>query len=366
VWLPGCQPRPARVSLGVAMTSNTHAAAILAAREINASGGIGGARLDLVGLDWPALQSPFDPAATLDVAHQFAAEGTLLAVVGHSDSATTLAAAAVYNRLHVPQIVTIATNPAITGIGEWTYRLCLSDAAQGPALAEYAVHEWKKRRIAIFYVDDAYGRGLAQRFEERARALGAVIVGSVMHRNHIQPDDEETIRLAIARLKRESPPDLIALFQRVAAAQWTLQAIRESGLTVDTIGGDNLAQNILATADPTLTDRLVVSQFLDLASGGARAASFARNYRASTGEDPDYSQAFAYDAVYLFRDAVREGGYTRAGVKAFLDRLIQERRPVHGAGGTFTFNADHDAQRRLYIADVRGSRFHVIKSLPVP
>jgi CheY-like chemotaxis protein len=33
----------------------------------------------------------------------------------------TLSAAPVYNRHHIPQIVTIATNPAITGIGPWTF-----------------------------------------------------------------------------------------------------------------------------------------------------------------------------------------------------------------------------------------------------
>src|SRR6185503_187532 len=131
------------------------------------------------------------------------------AVIGHSDSASTLSAASFYNQQKIPQIVTIATNPAITNIGEWTYRLCLSDAAQGPALAEYAVKDWGKRRIAVFYVNDDYGRGLAQLFEKH---------------------DYQMIQSSLKFIKAQGEPDLIVLFQRIAAAEWTIKAIRDAGL----------------------------------------------------------------------------------------------------------------------------------------
>ncbi|MDO8836080.1 MAG: ABC transporter substrate-binding protein, partial [Vicinamibacterales bacterium] len=211
--LASCGGRPDRVVLGVGLTATNHAAMALAAKEINESGGIGGVPLVLDGLEASGPRQSFDPADVLALANQFVANRDLLAVVGHSDSSATLAAAAVYNAHQLPQIVTIATNPAITGIGQWTYRLCLSDAEQGPALADYAVSRWQKRRIAVFFVNDAYGNGLAEQFEKRALGLGAELVGSVMHRNFLQPDDHETIRLAIARMKATVQPDLIVLFQ---------------------------------------------------------------------------------------------------------------------------------------------------------
>lgn len=359
-----CDARPPRVVVGIGMARNIHPAVVLAVKEINAAGGIDGVPLELDGLDDPGIGDRFDPVTTLALANRFVHNEGLVAVIGHSDSASTLSAASVYNANAVPQIVTIATNPAITGIGPWTYRMCLSDAAQGPALADYAVRQWGKRRIAIFLVNDDYGIGLSERFEERARSLGAEIVATVLHRNTLQPDDAATIRVALERMTRETRPDLLVLFQRVAAARQTMQAIREAGLQVDLLGGDNLAQQSLADA-PELLSGFRVSQFFAADSGDARAGAFARAYQAAEGRSPDYSQAFAYDAVYLLRDAIAQGGYRRAGVKAYLDGLVRRQTAIQGVGGTFTFGADHDARRPLYVAEVRDKSFHVISSVPI-
>lgn len=352
-----CHARPSRVVFGIGMATNARDAVSLAAGEINAQGGVGGVPLELVGSE------QYNPAITLGWANRFVANKDLLGVIGHSDSASTLSAAAIYNRSGVPHLVTIATNPAITGTGPWTYRLCLSDAAQGPALAEYAVTDWKKRRIAIFFVNDDYGRGLAQRFETRARELGAEIVTSVMHRNTLQEDDKGMIRAALGRLRTGPHADLIALFQRVNASEWTLQAIHDAGLDVDALGGDTLAQYALAAFSPPLTEGLRVSQFFYLDSANPRAVEFAKNFHTLTGSDPDYSQAFAYDAVYLLRDAVLQGGYTRAGVRTYLDRLVAQATTIQGVGGPFTLGPDHDARRPLYIAEIHDKGFRVLQTI---
>lgn len=361
--LVSCSGRPDRVVVGVGLTPSNHAALALAAKEINDSGGIGGVPIVLDGLSTSGNQQSFEAPAVLALANQFVANRDLLAVVGHSDSSATLSAAAVYNAHQLPQIVTIATNPAITGIGQWTYRLCLSDAEQGPALADYAVSTWKKRRIAVFFVNDAYGNGLAEQFEKRALDLGAELVGSVMHRNVLQADDHETIRLAIARMKATLQPDVIVLFQRVEAAVWTIRAIREAGITAAILGGDNLAQYSLPGDLQDLADGVRVSLFFHADPADARGQAFRAAYRAATGAEPDYSQAFGYDAIYLLRDAVLHGGYSRAGVKAYLDTLIREGTDITGVGGRFSLKANHDARRPLHIAEVRGGVFQMIDSV---
>lgn len=363
--LVSCGGRPDRVVIGVGLTASNHAAMALAAKEINDSGGIGGVPLVLDGLETSGNRQTFDAAGVLALANQFVDNRDLLAVVGHSDSSATLSAAAVYNAHQLPQIVTIATNPAITGIGQWTYRLCLSDAEQGPALADYAVSVWQKRRIAVFFVNDAYGNGLAEQFEKRALGLGAELVGSVMHRNVLQPDDHDTIRLAIARMKATVQPDLIVLFQRVEAAAWTIRAIREAGLTAAILGGDNLAQYSLVRDLRELSNGVRVSLFFHADPADARGQQFRQAYRAATGAEPDYSQAFGYDAIYLLRDAVLQGGFTRAGVKAYLDALVKGGVEVAGVGGRFSLKANHDAQRPLHIAEIRGGAFEVLESVTI-
>ena len=354
--------RPERAVLGVALTQNSHAGVELAAKEINAGGGINGVPIELMGLEWKGAA---DAADLLKWAQRFAETKDLLAVIGHSDSSSTLSAAAIYNQHKVPQIVTIATNPAITNIGDWTYRLCLSDAAQGPALAEYAVKDWGKKRIAVFYVNDDYGRGLAQLFEKRVREVGGEIVSSIMHRNLLQSDDQALIRSTLADMKKKGETDLIALFQRIAAVDWTVAAIREAGIHSDLLGGDTLGPIEFVKKHAELNGRLRISQFFLPDPADQRAMQFVHNFRQFAGQEAEYGVVFAYEAVYLLRDAILNGGFTRSGVKSYLDRLIKDRVPIEGVGGRYTLGADHDARRSIYIVEARGGTHHFLKKVDV-
>jgi branched-chain amino acid transport system substrate-binding protein len=359
-----CKRSPERVAVGVALTRGTHAALHLAADEINAGGGIGGVRLELAGLDWQYVETASSQEILL-WGDRFAADPDLLAVLGHSDSDSTLAGAGVYNQRGLPQIVTIATNPAITSVGEWTYRICLSDAYQGPALAEHAVSDWGKRRIAVLYVNDDYGRGLAEQFERRARELGAEIVASVFYRNVLGRDDEQLVHRVLSRLSSAGPrPDLFALFQRPEAAAWTIRAIRDAGFDTDILGGESLGVASFAKHGQ-LVDGVRSAHFFLAALEHPRGAHFVERFRRHAGRDPDDADAFAYDGLFLLRDAVEAEGFSRAAVKRYLDALIDTRTTVQGAAGPYVLGPDHDARRPLYIAEARDGAYRLIREIPI-
>jgi branched-chain amino acid transport system substrate-binding protein len=360
--LLSCHPQPKAVVIGIALTSTNHPSVELAAKEINESGGIRGVPLQLVGLDWKVV-AHFEAADILKWANDFAQNPDLVAVIGHSDSASTLSAAAFYNQHQVPQIVTIATNPAITNIGGWTYRLCVSDATQGARLAQYAVQDWGKKSIAVFYVNDQYGKGLTEVFETEVRRLGARVLSTRMHRNILQNDDKSMIEASLANLKVTDRPDLFVLFQRIEAADWTIKAIREAGLSTDILGGDSLARPDFVRSDERIKEKIRVSQFYLPAKEDSLAMRFLESHRSITGSEPDYGPAFAYDAVYLVRDAVAKNGFTRQGVKAYLDQLIEQRVQMRGVGGAYTLGSDHDARRPIFIVEARNGRYELLKTL---
>jgi len=232
-------------------------------------------------------------------------------------------------------------------------------------LAEYAVKDWNKRRIAVFYVNDDYGRGLAQLFEKRVRELGGEIVTSVMHRNKITDDDKDLINAALKGFKQEKEPDLIVLFQRTPVATWTLKAIKQAEIKADILGGDSLGPLDFAKANPELMEGVRVAQFFLPRIDDAYATAFVKNYRAFTGKDPDYGHAFAYDAVYLLRDAALHGGPSREGVKAYLDGLILQKTQGMGVAGKYIIGPDHDARRELYIVQAHNGMHTLLKTLRV-
>jgi branched-chain amino acid transport system substrate-binding protein len=357
-----CNHEPRFVVIGIALTKAYHPSVELAAKEINESGGIRGVPVKLIGLDWEG-GSYFDADNIISWANRFAQTKDLVAVIGHSDSASTLSAAAIYNQQRVPQIVTIATNPAITNIGDWTYRLCLSDATQGVALARYAVEDWGKKSVSMFYVNDAYGRGLAEVFEGELRRLGATVLSTRMHRNLLQAEDKEMIRASLVNQKATETPDLFVLFQRIPAANWTIKAIREAGFDSDILGGDSLAAAGLIQPDAMKNGEIRVSQFYSPSPDDPFAMKFVSSFRERIGSNPDYGGAFAYDAVYLVRDAIVKFGFSRKAIKDYMDYLIKEDIVVHGAGGSYRLGWDHDARRTMYIVDAGNGQNRELKVL---
>jgi branched-chain amino acid transport system substrate-binding protein len=362
--LASCERAPKRLVIGVAMSEPNHQAIELAARDINAQGGVRGARVELTGLEWKFLDVP-EASEILKWAERFAETEDLVAVIGCSDSASTLSAAAFFNQRRIPQVVTIATSPAITKIGPWTYRLCLSDTRQGPALARYAVQQWGKKKIATFYVNDDYGRGVAQLFEEEVRRLGGTVVSSIMHRNNLQPDDQDLIRSTVERLTADGQPDLYAIFQREDAARWTIETIRSAGSRAEILGGDTLGVVGFMSDQPEAVEGIRFSQFFAPDQDNPTIMGFVRRYQEVAGDAPGYAQAFAYDAVRLVAQAAREAGLSRDDVKSYLDRIIREKRVIDGVGGRYSIGPDHDGRRDLFVAEVHDGGWRLKERLPV-
>lgn len=359
---PGCGKASRRVVVGVAVSKNYHPAVRLAAEQINAAGGVAGARLELVGLEDDAAPIGTDAASLGRWSDRFDKTSDLVAIVGPSDSTSALAVARAVNERRIPQIVTIATHPLLTNIGPWTYRICVSDAAQGPALAEFALQDWGKKRVAIFAVGDDYGRGLTQSFSNRVRKGGGDVISTTTLPATLTPAHHKQLAATVAELKKVSP-DLVAVFQRTAAARVTMKALRDAGLAGAVLGGDSLGSADLLKEDAALMNGARFGGFFHARPDDPAARAFSDAYRKATGTEADYGAVFAFDAVHLVRQAVEGGGATREGVKTWLDSQIGAKRAFEGTAGRYLLGPDHDARRPLFILEYRDGKQVLVKAI---
>src|SRR5581483_4750316 len=96
------------------------------------------------------------------VAQDFVDSAKVVAVVGHVNSGAMVSAAHVYDK-HLAAIATTATSPALTGVSPWAFRVIASDSANGITIARFADKQGRKR-AAVLYENNAYGRGLVDSF----------------------------------------------------------------------------------------------------------------------------------------------------------------------------------------------------------
>ena len=103
-------------------------------------------------------------------------------MLGGNPSTNSLEAAPVFQLAKIPMIAISSTNPRVTEMGNYIFRVCFIDPFQGAVLAKFARDTLKVQRAGILTsVNNAYSVGLSKVFREKFTATGGVIAGEQRH-----------------------------------------------------------------------------------------------------------------------------------------------------------------------------------------
>jgi branched-chain amino acid transport system substrate-binding protein len=327
-------------------------AAELAAEEINASGGVGGKRLELV------LRDDFsDPDSAVFVATDLYKAG-VSAVVGHLFSGMTLAAAPIYNGGDDPVVALSpsSSSPEVTNAGPYTFRVCPSDLAHGTELAHWVRDRLHFGRGAVLYLNDEYGRGVRQTFVAEFTRLGGELQA-------VDPylGDRPEVGPYLDRLARGQPPEFLIVAGNRSEAEEILRQARKRSLTMPVLGADGLEGIQEAGA---LAEGVYLSSpyFPSIPSDANRrfVAAFERKFHAL----PNQPAAGTYDAIYLLRGVIARAGAGREDVRRELAGVGSVSPPFEGVTGTVAFDANGDVpNQNVYIGLVQHGAVSVVNGV---
>src|SRR5581483_9926450 len=154
-----------------AFGQSSHKGTVLAIEEINAAGGVLGRKIDLVTED--DQSKPGEPSTAV---RKLIARDKVVAILGEVASSRSLEAAPVCEASRIPMISPSSTNPKVTQIGRYIFRVCFVDPFQGTVLAKFAKDTLHAHRVALLTsVSSAYSVGLARFFRDRFTADGGEI-----------------------------------------------------------------------------------------------------------------------------------------------------------------------------------------------
>jgi len=304
----------------------------LAIEEINAKGlVIGGQKITL---ELDAQDDAGDPRTATQVAQKLV-DDKVVGVVGHLNSGTTIPASKIYSDAGIVQISPSATNPAYTQQGfRTTYRDLATDAQQGPALANYAAKGLKIKRVAIVDDSTAYGQGLADEFEKKAKSLGLNVL------SHDATNDKAVdFRAILTKIKGENPDVVMYGGMDATGGPFAKQA-KQLGLRAKVLAGDGVCTDELAGLAGTAADNVICSEAgmaLEKMPGGKQ---FASKYEARFHQPIQIYAPFAYDAVYVIVDAMKRAN-------SIDPAKIVSAMPAtdyHGVIGEIKFDSKGDLQ----------------------
>lgn len=261
------------------------------------------------------------------IAQAFVDAPEVLAVIGHVSSAPAVAASAVYDG-HLVAVATSATSPELTGISKWTFRVISSDSVNGVAIANFANRRGRKR-AAILYENDSYGRGLANAFR-------GAFTGEVIGMDPIDDAKDQRFEPFISYY-RQRKPDVIFVAATDISGVSFLEEVRRQRLDADLVGGDGWS---LLTADTTLAEGVYVGVPFTPADPRPEAQAFVKAFQKKFNMLPDNNAALAYDATNVVYEAARAGA-SRTAIRSYLAGLTPATAH-RGVTGPIHFRPDGD------------------------
>jgi branched-chain amino acid transport system substrate-binding protein len=292
-------------------------------------------------------RAPSTADSPVKIAGAFRDDPSVVAVIGHTESDATMAAAPVYaDRAHggkdaVP-VFTPAGAVAVTRVSPWIYRVNVTIAEQGRVLARYA-DSLGLKRAGILYRNEPSGKDFAAAFTDEFAKHGGVVTERDPFTEDIWDYDAYAKRLV------KTGAQVVAVAGNSDPARATIHALHAAGGT----------QVVLGTNGPSAKDTgdfrglrhiVLYSPDRPVAPEGA---TFAALFTARYGTPPDHWAALGYDAAMMIGRAVQEVGPDRKAVHEWFG-TIGHGRPAHaGATGTISFDAFRDpVDKKLLVSEV--------------
>lgn len=318
--------------------------------EINAAGGIKGKKISLITFDDQGKNEEAAAAVT-----RLIAQNNVLAIIGGVASSRTKAAAPIAQSNKVPLISPASTNPDITKVGDYIFRVCFIDPFQGFVGAKFARENLKVKRAAILRdVKNDYSVGLADVFATEFKKMGGEIVADLSYQS-----GDIDFKAQLTQIRSKNPEIIYVPGYYTEAGLIALQT-RQLGIKAPLLGGDGWDSDRLSEIGKDAINGNYYSNHYTSESTDPIVTEFIKKFKAKYNENPDAFAALAYDAARILAQAIERAPELTS--KAIRDELARTKDFV-GVTGKISMNENRDAIKSAVIVQVNGNQRKFITTI---
>lgn len=306
----------------------------LAAKQINAAGGVNGRKIQIVSQD-DACQAQ----TAAQAAQKLISQGIVAAAGGYCSTAA-LPELAAFHRAGIPYVMDASTNPQLTeqGFAE-AFRTIGRDDEQGPLAASFISGFLHAKRVAVGNDNSTYSKGLADATVSALQKDGVQVVF-----NDALTPGQSDYTSYLTKIG-QSKPDVFYYSGYYPEFGLMLKQAKQLGLKFTMMGGDanndpTLIKTAGSAAEGALIDTAPLAQFLSSAKG------YVSDYQAQYGSGPGPYSSYEYDAVEVIAQAMKTANSTAA---AQVDKALHAITSYTGITGDFHFDSHGDRVPANYI-----------------
>jgi branched-chain amino acid transport system substrate-binding protein len=330
---------------------SSHKGTVLAIDQVNAAGGVLGKKLELIYED-----NQSQPGESATVVRKLITRDNVVAVLGEVASGRSLEAAPICQQFKIPEISPSSTNPKVTEMGDYIFRVCFIDPFQGTVMAKFAENTLKAKKVAMLSdAASAYSAGLGQFFREKFTADGNQLVVEQKYNG-----GDKDFKAQLTAIKAANPDAIFVPGYYTEAGLIVLQA-RQLGITVPLFGGDGWEAPELIQIGGKALEGCYYSTHYSPEVKTEAVQTFVKQFQAkNNGETPDAMAALGYDSVMVLADAIKRAGTTES---AKLRDAIAATKDFPGVTGKTTLDEHRNATKSAVILTIKDGKFVYVETI---
>jgi len=315
----------------------------LAREDIARAGGLLGRPIKIIIED--DQSKPGQPSAAVK---KLVANDRAIAILGEIASSRSLEAAPICQEAKIPMVSPGSTNPKVTEVGDYIFRVCFIDSFQGTVMAKFALEHLQAKKVAILQdVKSDYSKGLAQYFGDYFKAHGGQIV---VDRSYTGGGNDKDFRAQLTSIKA-AKPDAVFVPGYYTEAGLIAKQARSLGIKVPLLGGDGWDSPKLSEIGGAAMDGCYFSTHFSTQDKNPKVQDFVKRYQARFGTMPDGMAPLGYDAMMILGNAIKTAGSTDA---AKIRDALANTKDFDGVTGKITIDANRNATKSAVVLQVHG------------
>jgi len=329
---------------------SSHKGTQLAIDELNATGGVLGKKIQLITED---NQSQAGQSST--AVRKLISSDNVVAVLGEVASSRSLEAAPICQQNKIPMISPSSTNPKVTEVGDYIFRVCFIDPFQGTVMANFGRKTLKMNTAAILSdVKSDYSVGLAKFFKEGFIANGGTIIAEQKYSG-----GDKDFNAQLTAIKAANPDGIFVPGYYTEVGLIALQA-KQLGITVPLFGGDGWESASLMQIGGAALEGDYYSTHYSPEDTSLAVQFFVKHFKEKYNETPDAMAALGYDSAMILADAMKRAGSTD-GAKV-RDALVATKN-FHAVSGSITIDPNRNASKPAVILQIKNGAFKYVETI---
>jgi branched-chain amino acid transport system substrate-binding protein len=322
----------------------------LAIDEVNNAGGVLGKKIKVIVED-----DQTKPEEAQTVVTKLISKDKVIAILGEVASSRSLAAAPVAQQNMIPMISPSSTNPKVTQVGDYIFRVCFIDPFQGLVMAKFATNTLKVKNVAVLRdIKNDYSVGLADVFVDNFKKMGGNIVAD---KSYSEGDTDFSAQLT--SLKSANPQAVFVPGYYTEVGLIARQA-KKLGLNATLMGGDGWDSPKLIEIGGEALNGAYFSNHYSVDDPSPAIQKFVSDYKARFGAAPDALAALAYDAAHILVDSIKQANSTD-GPK--LRDTIAQTKDYPGVTGKITIDKDRNSVKPAVVLQVKDGKLAFVEAI---